>query len=533
MAEKVALTDMFLFLVGTLAALLATWLLVWVRGRRQGYGFFRRYSIDGPTPHLLWGNWMQLKEDRIAVLEEWIAKYGKVFGFYKGTVPYLVISDVDMIKECFIKESGVFYDRPRAALVVKPYNKTLIFLQGQDWKHVRTVLNPSFSAAKMKLMTPIISRCVHDFMDVLERKAETGEPLDAMQVSQGLSLDVIANCALAWQLDGQKKPDNPLAQLLRGILYEAETAFTMSFVALPFLGKCASWSYSATLHYKRTWEIIDNVRRVVEARRRSQKVGDLSSGSRRVDILQLLLDAQEAAKAGTEASKVTAEQPTAAAEPIDDDTLLANSLLFLVAGFETTASTLSFILHLMAQYPEEQDKLHEELVRRYPVDEDLDYSQLQELERLDMFVKEALRLYPPVTMLVSRHCRADTTILGQFFPAGCEVLAPVWHVHHDPQIWPEPFRFNPERFAPAVAKDIHPGAFIPFGIGPKSCIGNRFALLELKAALCKLLRRYEVLPCSRVEDPIGLIVQTVIIRPKTPIQVKLRHRTEAGASAKP
>ncbi|KAL1445269.1 hypothetical protein MTO96_029267 [Rhipicephalus appendiculatus] len=518
---------MIAILVVTLSVLLVTWLALWAKRRRQGYNFFWRYGIDGPTPDLLWGNWKQLKKDRIAVLEQWIAKYGKVFGFYKGTVPYLVISDVDMIKECFIKESGIFYDRPRNALEVKPYSKTLLFLQGKDWKHVRTVLNPSFSAAKMKLMTPIISRCVHDFMDVLEKKAETGEPLDVMQVSQGLSLDVIANCALAWQLDGQKKPDNPLAQLLRGILYEAETSFTMCFVAFPFLGKCARWSYTATLHSRRTWEIIENVRRVAEERRRSQKTGYTGSGStRRVDILQLLLDAQEAAKTGkdTDASKRAANQPGGLSEPIDDDTLLANSLLFLIAGFETTASTLSFVLHLMAQHPEEQDKVREELLRRYPVEDDLDYGQLQELERLDMFVKEALRLYPPVTMLVSRHCHSDATILGQFFPAGCEVFAPVWHVHHDPQLWPEPFRFNPERFAPAVAKSIHPGAFIPFGIGPKSCIGNRFALLELKAALCRLLRRYEVLACSRLEDPIELIVQTVIIRPKQPIQVKLRRR---------
>ncbi|KAH7978165.1 hypothetical protein HPB49_004713 [Dermacentor silvarum] len=183
-------------------------------------------------------------------------------------------------------------------------------------------------------------------------------------------------------------------------------------------------------------------------------------------------------------------------------------------------------MHLLFQ-------LHEELVRRYPVGEDLNYGQLQELERLDMFVKEALNLWHPVTMLVSRHCRADTTILEQFFPAGCEVFAPVWHNHHNPQIWPEPFRFNPERFAPKIAKDIDLSTFISFGVGHKSSIGNWFALLELKAALCKLLRRYEVLPFSRVEDTIELIVQRMIIHPKTPIQVKLRLRTETVASAKP
>ncbi|KAH9360219.1 hypothetical protein HPB48_018859 [Haemaphysalis longicornis] len=133
------------------------------------------------------------------VMEEWISKYGKVFGFYKGTVPHVVISDADLIKECFIKESAAFYDRPPAILPVKPYTDMLLFLRGADWKHVRTVLNPSFSAAKMKLMTPIISRCVEDFMSVMERKADTGEAINVMEAAQGLSLDVIANCALAWQ----------------------------------------------------------------------------------------------------------------------------------------------------------------------------------------------------------------------------------------------------------------------------------------------------------------------------------------------
>lgn len=515
---------MMLALLGSAAALLVTWALLWLRGRRKAHGFLRSFGIEGPPPDLLWGNWNQLRRDRIAVMEEWIAKYGKVFGFYKGTVPYVVISDVDLIKECFIKESAVFYDRPPAILPVRPYTDMLLFLRGAEWKHVRTVLNPSFSAAKMKLMTPIISRCVEDFMSVMEQKADNAEAINVMEVAQGLSLDVIANCALAWQLDSQKQPDNPLAQLLRGILYEAETAFTTAFVAFPFLGQCVSWMYGATLHSKRTWEIIDNVRRVVQVRRRS--ADDCSSGNaRRMDILQLLLDAQHAAKQSPGTHRV-GDPPAGAEEmsPIDDDTLLANSLLFLVAGFETTASTLSFVMHLLAQHPHEQEKVYEELMQRYPSGEELDYGDLQELQRLDMFVKEALRLYPPVVLLVSRHCRADTTILGQFFPAGCEILAPVWHVHHDSQHWPDPFCFNPERFAPDVSKDHHPGAYMPFGIGPKSCIGNRFAMLELKAALCKLLRKFQVLPCAQVKDPMKLVVKTVLAVPATPIQVKLRFR---------
>ncbi|KAL3255375.1 hypothetical protein MRX96_017290 [Rhipicephalus microplus] len=198
--------------------------------------------------------------------------------------------------------------------------------------------------------------------------------------------------------------------------------------------------------------------------------------------------------------------------------------VFVTPGLEYSAATKSFLARMMPLSNLSGRVVREELLLRYPVDDDLDYSQLQELQRLDMFVKKALWMYPPVTMLVTRHCCSDATVLGHFFPADCEVLAPVWHIHHDPQLWPEPFRFKPERSSLAVAKYIHPGAFISFGIGPKSCIGNRNALLELKAALCSLLRRYEVLTCLQLEDPIELIVQMVIIHAKEPIQVKLRRR---------
>ncbi|CAN7947389.1 unnamed protein product [Ixodes pacificus] len=140
-----------------------------------------------------------------------------------------------------------------------------------------------------------------------------------------------------------------------------------------------------------------------------------------------------------------------------------------------------------------------------------------------MVIRESLRLYPPVVLFVSRHCREDTTIMGQFIPAEANIIVPTWHIHHDPEHWPEPFKFDPERFAEGLNTD-HSAAYLPFGLGPRVCIGKRFALLEIKLALCKLIRKYRIRQCKETQDPVKLVVPTAAINPEKGISVKFEQR---------
>ncbi|XP_042148791.1 cytochrome P450 3A12-like [Ixodes scapularis] len=239
---------------------------------------------------------------------------------------------------------------------------------------------------------------------------------------------------MAVMVDCQKNPDDPVVLQLRHIFDNAETPVTNTFVAFPFLRNLAEWVYPHTKHAEDTFAIINNLRHVVELRRRDTK-------HRPIDMLQLLLDAQ----AGKGSDTVDADKTECdGGFVISDDKLLANSFILLIAGFETTATSLGFIMHLLSQHPDEQETLHAELVAASP-NERLDYERLMRLQRLDMVVQECLRLYPPVVLLLSRACRADTTILGQFFPKGVNIMVPVWHIHHDAELWPDPFKFDPER----------------------------------------------------------------------------------------
>lgn len=483
---------------------------IWIGIRRFRQHFLIRHFIYGPKPDLLAGNYLQLKKDRIGVMARWIKEYGSVFGMYMGEIPYMVISDADMIKECFVKESQNFHDRQNLIIYVEPFKSSLLGLFGAEWKRVRALLNPLFSTAKLKTMMQIMLDCSNEMMNVLDGHVKKGQAIDVTRVSQGLSLDVIAKSVLAWQVDCQSNPTEPLLTKVREVFDDMENAAVQWAIRFPVLRTLLEWAYPFSGYYGMITQILDNVRRVVK-RRRGGKDPPAA------DMLQVMLDAQ--AKCN-ESNGVTGNKP----EPIEDRHLLSNCFIFLAAGFDTTATSLAFVLYTLAKYPEEQERVYSELAVAFPDGEqELTFHTVQELKRLDMVVKETLRMYPPVVLFVARACAQERTVMGQYFPKGVNVIVPTWHVHHDPELWPEPFKFDPERFGEGYGVQ-HPGAYIPFGLGPRVCIGKKFALLEMKLAICKILRKYKVCQCEQTQDPIKILVPSIMIAPEKNIVVKLDVR---------
>lgn len=485
--------------------------LLWVLKRRHEHSLFRRHGIPGPQPDLIFGNWDQLRVDRLQVMERWIQEYGKVFGLYMAEIPYLVVSDVDLIKQCLVKESRFFRDRSRFVLNVEPFSSSLLCLTGDDWKRVRSVLNPSFSASKMKLLMPIMSTCADVTLQVIDASARTGEVVDVTKLSKGLSMDVITKCALAWQVDCQKNPNDPLLRIIQNIFEDVEDNVIKNALRFPLLRPVLEWLFPLSEYSKTIKKLTDNVRQIIYLRR----TGKSPKGQ---DMLQLLLDAQQ----GNQSSEYAKDtfKPL-----ITEKHLLANSFVFLAGGFETTATSLAFILYELAKNQEEQEKVYKELKRIQRLKEELAYEDIQELTRLDMVTSECLRMYPPLVLFTTRVCTQDTTLMGEFFPAGVNVLVPTWNIHHDPELWPEPSQFNPERFGDGEAKHHdHPAAYLPFGLGPRECIGRRFALLELKIAVCKILAKYRIVPCSETEDPVKLVVPSVVMNPAQGIKLRFKYR---------
>ncbi|MFD8548654.1 cytochrome P450 [Streptomyces sp. NPDC059649] len=233
-------------------------------------------------------------------------------------------------------------------------------------------------------------------------------------------------------------------------------------------------------------------------------------------------DDPDAAEGGDDLLSLLAAAGNAEDGSLDATEVREQVLIFLLAGHETTATSLAFTLHLLARHPEEQARVRAEIDRvladREPTAADLD-----RLPYLTQALKESMRLYPAAPV-VSRRAVEATEICGFRIPAGADVVVAPWVTHRDPELWPDPERFDPGRFAPGREADRHRYAWFPFGGGPRACIGQHFSMLESVLALATLLRAYEL---HAVDEEVP-VAAGITLQPTGPARVRLRPRDGAG-----
>ncbi|KPJ14862.1 putative cytochrome P450 6a14 [Papilio machaon] len=176
-----------------------------------------------------------------------------------------------------------------------------------------------------------------------------------------------------------------------------------------------------------------------------------------------------------------------------EEILAAQAFFFFVAGVEPTATAMFGILVELGRNPEQLRRLHEEIDNSFEKHDKMTYDIVNEMEYLDMVYNEALRMHPPIGNLL-RQCNKDTVLpVGNVrVDAGTKIFLPIYDIHHDPKIYPDPEVFNPERFSPENSKNINSNAFMPFGEGKRLCIGIRYATLQAKSGLVHLLRNFAV-----------------------------------------
>ncbi|EQB77918.1 cytochrome P450 3A7-like isoform 1 [Camelus ferus] len=184
--------------------------------------------------------------------------------------------------------------------------------------------------------------------------------------------------------------------------------------------------------------------------------------------------------------------------PLSDLELVAQGIIFIFAGYETTSNSLSLLVYELATHPDVQQKLQEEIDATFPNKAPPTYDGLVQMEYLDMVVNELLRLIPLAGRL-ERVCKKDVELNGVLIPKGTTVMVPVFILHHDPELWPEPEEFRPERFSKRNQDSINPYTYLPFGTGPRNCIGMRFAMMSMKLALVKVLQNFSFKPCKETQ----------------------------------
>ncbi|XP_019548746.2 probable cytochrome P450 4ac1 isoform X2 [Aedes albopictus] len=210
---------------------------------------------------------------------------------------------------------------------------------------------------------------------------------------------------------------------------------------------------------------------------------------------------------------------------IDEEGIREEVDTFMFEGHDTTASAITFIFLTIANHQDAQLQLSEEIktmiAGRTNPNEPLSIHDYGELKYMDRVIKECLRLYPPVPF-ISRAILEDTWFGERFIPKDSMANVHIYDLHRDPEQFPEPERFDPDRFLPENVEKRNPYAYVPFSAGPRNCIGQRFAMLELKAILTAVLREFRVLPVTKREDVV--FIADMVLRSRDPIVVKFERR---------
>lgn len=444
-----------------------------------------------------------------------------MFSGYNGRIPILAVSDADLLSRICVKDFHHFADRfPWAAKFNdKFFNKFLTSLTGEDWKRVRCIITPTFSSRKLKRMVPLMDRCVSDLLDQIDQSlsrntsAGTNDELNVKEAFSTYSLDIIARCAFAVRT-ASGSSDQSGTDSKDTLVKHAKSFFAPSMkrlLPLFFLPKWLTSLLGITFTGRACHDFFTQFFKAVITERRAQR----ASGSNRlpVDFVALMLEANERkpdTKPDHDIANLSTEEQEAHQRAfnqnpsgrsslyIQDDEILAQACMFFVAGYETTSNALQYAVYCLANNPTIQERLFEELLQADPhLDGDPreipDHETIFKCQYLDAVVNETLRLYTPsfqMDRIVTQEYTLPEPNSHVTLPKGMLVWLNYYALHHDPDYWLDPFKFDPDRFMPLNTAHIVPYSFMPFGVGPRSCVAARFALLEIKLALARVVLNY-------------------------------------------
>ncbi|XP_064630463.1 cytochrome P450 3A4-like isoform X1 [Lineus longissimus] len=542
---------------GFVIAIFVILFVKFVRERRRTLNVFKRLGIPGPPPNLFLGNILDILPGPSIAVARWQKQYGNTFGYFEGPVPVLVTSDLDIIKQVFIKDCSKFTGRKPFPIMPDPADDkmvSVILANGHRWKRIRSILSPTFSTNKLKQTTPLVMNSVNTLMELLEEKQESGESFNIMELFQGLTMDVISSAAFGLDIDAQRNKESKFTSSARQVFAEQnfsnlppvrKCVFLLA-VSFPIVGKLM-FDLFRFLNDKKFIELggfwmAEQAKKVIKERKHQT----IPEGTeKRIDLLQLMMDAespdemiddsaltmtQDDADEGTKSKNGTApeKRPTKAgvrvAKKISSQEMVSNVVVFMLAGYETTSTALSYAAHELASNPDVQRRLQEELDKELSGDLP-EYQSLSQLQYLDMVFSEVLRLHPIAPSFVTRLCMEDTRVSEMDIPAGMCVQGNVYSIHNNPEIWgpTDTTLFDPERFSPERKANRNPAAFLAFGVGPRNCVGMRFALLESKLALARILQKYNIEKCPESAEVLVTTEQATVV-PKNGVMVKLALR---------
>lgn len=483
--------------------------------------YFRRRGIPGPKPAFLFGNITHIQKGGLGVFDrECAIKYGSYYGAFYGNQPTLVICDPEMIKEITVSKFSKFYDRADTVLIPKRWRDSVNNAKGTKWKYLRAIIQPSFSPSKLKNMRPILKRCLDEFVSCLDDKAAAASDrtVEVYDIYKKLTMDVICSTAFGIEVSSQTNPDDQFVKNASKVL---GIGLTNTVVLLNFLFP-DRFIREIIMFIAGDWVDKSAMAFLSKTVKDAIKVRKEKSSAEFHDLLKQMMDTQKESKDSGISEDKTFEQMKK--DGMSEEDIVINGIIFLAAGYETTSSLLSFLTCCLAAFPVQQERLLKEIDDVIGKgDHVFGYDKIMSMEFLDMFVQETLRMYPPAGRF-NRQPAEDIEIKGLLLKKGEDITFSTHCMHRNPRYWPEPDKFDPERFAPENKDSIVPYSFIPFGAGPRNCVGMKLALVEVKMAIVRLLQHARVVKSDKTPYPPKASTMGGLLRPVDGIWVKIEKR---------
>jgi cytochrome P450 len=444
-----------------------------------------------PASHLLWGHTQEFFADPLGFIRK-AAQYGPVARLRLANEYVFLLTEPEDIKHVLVDNNKNYIKSRGVQILKRVLGDGLLTAEGDFWRRQRRLIQPAFHrsriAAYATVMVDYTARHLADWRH--------GEQRDIHEEMMRLTMEIVTKCLF----DADIRDEAP--QLGQAISWLVEG---FDFRRIGPIGEFLDrFDRKRQRLFEENLQVLDRmIYDIIEQRR--------ASGEDRGDLLSMLLHAQDEEAAEGEETRMTDKQ-------VRDEAITLFS-----AGHETTANALSWAFYLLAQYPDVETRLHDELDRvlgqpphgRLPTLDDL-----PNLPYTRQVFAESMRVYPPA-WIIGRQAVGEDNISGCRVPPGRVIFMSQYATHHDARFWPEPEKFIPERFAPEAVKERPKFAYFPFGGGPRLCIGEPFAWMEGHLVLAAIAHRY------RLHLAPGQIVRPqprVTLRPAGGIRMILQQR---------
>lgn len=410
------------------------------------------WNLPGPAALPLIGNAFILKSNQrlVQLGNEAYQQYGPYFRIWVSFIPSIFIYEPKHLKIILStnknNQKSVFYKALHNFI-----GEGLITNNGYQWKKNRKVIQPYFHIQILERFVETFVECANRFVGKLEGK----KTVKITPFINECILDILHNGVLGVPLD----QDSPYRK--------GEIQAIQRFVK-PWLlfEPLFNWTSSSSYEKAQKLSLHSYTKEIVINRKKGTKKSDNSC------FLDMFLEIAE------KNSEFT------------DDDVINEAVTFMLAGQDSVGATLAFTLFYIAKYPDVQRKILEE-ISKFDANEKLQMKEINEMKYLEQVIKESLRL-APVVPIITRVLTEDVKFDDLLLPNGTTVFISPYITHRLPHVFPEPKKFDPDRFDESNVENMHPYAFLPFSLGPRNCIGYKFAFIEIKTIIFYLLNKYEL-----------------------------------------